>query len=77
MTVNTFPMNQCVLSDMKMYITSPLGTRKCCKHFQKGRAKMDHSEQICKCNGNGNANLYSALGKQDILSTALNNGHWL
>ena len=46
--VNTSITDQCVLNDTKLYITSPLDTRKCCKHFQKGRAKMDQSEHIIR-----------------------------
>ena len=48
MTVNTFTINQCVLNDMKIYITFPFGTRKCCKYFQMGTAKMDQSEHIIR-----------------------------
>ena len=32
--VITFIMDQCVLSDTKIY-NIPIGTRKCCKHFLK------------------------------------------
>ena len=53
MTFKTFTKNQCVLSDMKIYITSPLDTRNCYKHFQEGRSKMDKSEHIIR-DGNFN-----------------------
>ena len=40
MTVNTFITYQWVHYNMKIYITSPLGTRKCCKHFIKVEPKL-------------------------------------